>query len=194
MQLPFFVFNLTQPDTLNTWISPIDQNEHNNISQNLTSTRLWVWDFDCTITNINTCIPHGWSSVKSRDLIADPDYFKSTILEGIQSGRRVAIASFARKETILAAMDDLFGYHNPFNSNNVLTPKDVGASECRGLSDGKNSLLALLEQRYQIPRSEILLLDDTYSNVKMAREAGYQSLQIPSLGCHGYHRNLDLTN
>lgn len=104
-------------------------------------------------------------------------------------GIEVAVASYGRKRVIDQVMKEIFrGYGNPFSDRNIITPSDVTPEwrECYNPPRGyaKHNMLAILSERYFIPRDSILLLDDSQQNVITARVYGFQALKTPT--CQGF--------
>ena len=167
--------------------------------------KLYVWDFDCTITGIHSCGNESLFSETTdlRRVIADLDLFKQVIKRLRELGKEVAIASYGRKEIILRTMEKIFGEENPFNESNVVTPQSVTITPGRRWLDchfppagfDKNDMLQLLQKRYQskdqnFNNDQIILFDDTAENVDRAISQGYLGIKIPKAGCKGFNRNL----
>jgi hypothetical protein len=163
--------------------------------------KLYVWDFDCTITGIHSCGNEllFTENVDLRRVIADLDLFKQVIKRLRELGKEVAIASYGRKEIILQTMKKIFGEENPFNESNVVTPQSITVTPGRRWLDchfppagfDKNDMLQLLQKRYQdLKNDQIILFDDTPENVDRAISQGYLGIKIPKAGCKGFNRNL----
>ena len=178
---------------------PIDQ------SRILDRFQLFVWDFDCTITKVHSC-KSKYLFGNHMDLnvvLADPDLFRRTIVSLLWAGKDVAIASYGDKDIILQTTKKLFGDANPFNKDNIVTPRDVSIAlgirwlDCNYPPTGydKNEMLRLLQERYLnqgklIENAEVVLFDDTEDNVDKALEDGYNAVLIPPTGCQGFNCNL----
>lgn len=169
----------------------------------LDETKLVVFDFDLTVTGYHTCgeeplSPEDILEMNMQSLLADLDIFRNTVEYLLQHGKNVAIASYGRQDVILALMGRIFEnspYGNPFNDDNVITPKAVSKKygitwpECKGSPErsnkynrddyNKNNMLDILSEKYQLPMDEILLIDDTKENVDRAKSVGYNAINIP---------------
>jgi hypothetical protein len=161
--------------------------------EGLENIQLVVWDFDCTITK-----QHTVSQQLSADLdllMGDTDLFRQTIYGLLANGKKVAIASYGHKATILSLMNRVFPNNNPFTESNVITPVDVANAYNVPWREGheppfnfnKNYMLQLLADKSQLSPSQVLLIDDSFKNVMLAKSAGYRTVLIR--GC-GYSRQL----
>lgn len=181
--------------------------------------KLYVWDFDCTITQIHSCSHPGFEQIPVSQSVADERLFDQVIIDLQKYGKYVAIASYGKKEVILQTMEKLFGHHNPFNQENIITPADVSTSLSTSLPNSlpnslstpkgrkwlechhpppklnKVTMIKILQDRYQqmgknFNNDNIVLIDDTSDNVHSARNDGYYGILIPKDGCQGFNRNL----
>lgn len=146
-----------------------------NQSWPLDGVKVIVMDFDGVIIGGNSC--------RQRDIYG-PFIAKSFIPYAQQHGYIVAIASFARKETILRV---LYYMGASIPNELIITPIDVGWAECHGPPDGKskNDMLRLIATRTDILPEHITLLDDTLANVENAIAAGYRAILISQLSPQG---------
>lgn len=160
-----------------------------------------VFDFDCTVTKFHTCGKNALNEQQANLPNALDNYvglenslrFKLLIENAKKLGMRVAIASYGRKNVILALMNQIFGIvDNPFSVENIITPADIAEKfgikwdECRKNPPmyNKNSMLDILSERYNIPKEEILLVDDTEGNVETALESDYGGIAVSK--CKGF--------
>ena len=153
--------------------------------------KMVVFDFDCTLTNRHTSRA-SLDNIKA--LFNDEDLINMLIAHLVANDRIVAIASYGIKDVILAVMQDIFGTgrHNPFTEENVITPLDVSrqfgiqwlefSEPPRGSGYNKNTMLKMLADRYNLKPDEIVLIDDSRTNVENARAGGYFGIFIPSCG------------
>lgn len=169
--------------------------------------KVYVWDFDCTITKLHSCANKIYFTpfAPINSVIADVDLFRQTIFDLQKYGKEVAIASYGEKNLIFETMKKIFGDQNPFSLENIVTPFDVSQQlgikwlECHEPPPGynKNYLLRILQERFRargltFNNDELLLLDDTSNNIRLARDQGYYGITIPKgvTGCNGFNRNL----
>ena len=164
---------------------------------------LVVFDFDLTITGIHTCgeyplTPEEIAETPLETLLVDADIFRQVVEYLLQHQKSVAIASYGNQDVILTLMDRIFGDTNPFNEENVITPRSVSDEynvvwrECMNDPERpvkppyydpadytKTNMLDILAERYQLRKDRILLIDDTKVNVDRAIKAGYRGIVIP---------------
>lgn len=169
----------------------------------LDSISLVVFDFDLTVTGVHTCgehplTPEEIAKIPLETLLIDSDIFRRVVDYLLQHGKKVAIASYGNRDVIFTLMDRLFGDANPFNEENVITPRvvsqtyDINWRECMSDPDRpehapyynpadytKTNMLDILARRYHLPKDEILLIDDTKLNVDRAVASGYRGIAIP---------------
>lgn len=148
--------------------------------------RLFVFDFDNTISQISTCMPKQLSVADVRDislksLIDDPDLFHQFVGYIQSLGIPIGIASFGNKEVIMEILNRVYYQaNNPFNTNNIITPPDIAQKysinwpSCYEAPKGfsKNNMLELFAERFNIPQSDrrnIVLIDDSSRNFNAAR-------------------------
>lgn len=155
------------------------------VVNNLEGIDMIVFDFDCTITSVSTCLMDTETDLSN---YIQKHVFRRFVEFVLVNGIKVAIASYGRKQSIVDAMVSIFGVDTPFNYYNVITPQDVNKKwkECFmppfGLN--KNNMLQILSEAYDIEPRNILLLDDSHSNVRNALAAGFKALRTPS--CNGF--------
>lgn len=167
--------------------------------------KLYVWDFDCTISNRPTCQNRllYTTFTDPYTVVSDVDLLRRVILNLRKYGKKVAIASYGEKRIILRTIEKIFGRENPFTLENIITPVDVSRltgvnwPECHDAPPGynKNVMIRILQDRFRargliFNDDEILLIDDRQSNINNAKLAGYYGIKIPSSECRGFNRNL----
>src|SRR5690625_676924 len=143
---------------------------------------LYVFDFDCTITNY----PLRGVDVQ-KDYITkyiDVDLFKAWVEYLNSNNIKVAVASYGRKSTILYLLQHILG-PNIFDEYNVITPKDMLSVNGiywkenflppRSTGLNKSHMLMELSNRYNISPSKIHLLDDNLDNIYHVKSKGFQA-------------------
>src|SRR5581483_5861184 len=94
---------------------------------------------------------------------------------------------YGYKSIILAVMK-ILGENNVFTEDNVITPKDIHPDWREGYEPptgyNKNSMLNLLCKRYQCQPNNVLLLDDSWTNIINAKQNDFCTIHL----AHGYHR------
>jgi hypothetical protein len=159
-----------------------------------------VFDFDCTITKFHTCSNHLTKTDAALPNALDMYIglenalrFKLLIDNARKLGIKVAIASYGKKDVILVLMNQIFGIvDNPFNADNIITPADISAKfgiqwlEChkQPLAHNKNNMLEILSERYDTPKDDILLVDDTGGNIETALGSDYGGIAVSR--CKGF--------
>jgi hypothetical protein len=173
---------------------------HAGVQANL---KLVVWDFDLTILAIHSFAERvSPASIASRcleDDFIDLEFFRELINTLLINNIHVAIASFGRYEVIQEylkyALKDILDKNGfpPFTRDNIMTPSLLGVVDGCSLKDGKNGMLQLLLQRYElnslktgldkIDVSNILFFDDDPLNVELARRINIGAIHSPT----GFH-------
>ncbi len=152
-------------------------------NQPQTQIEMVVFDFDCTITAVHSCMSPA-PSLNKLMTSTDKEAFKKLINKLLSNGIKPSIASYGRKAVILQLMGEIFSKNNPFTSSNVITPQDISRHwpECSNPPDvgkmNKNNMMDLLRKRFN-PTS-MTLIDDDIQNVTRAIQAGYNAVQVSS--------------
>lgn len=156
--------------------------------------RLWIWDFDDTLIDIDAYKRHNMDREKILSLtdnelefdIPNYKYFKLLVYYLVSSGRRVGIASFSVYFIIRSYMDRIFGFNQKiFTENNIYSMcKDVNiiCDGPRNMPINKNLYIQKLMKHYNITNyKEVILFDDSSSNIADASRMGIIPIQIQSL-------------
>lgn len=155
----------------------------------LSHIKLFIFDFDCTITNyhlkdVNVKAEHVTQYI-------DVDLFKAWI-EYLQSQNiKVAVASFGNKNKILTLLQTIFDT-NVFDEHNVITPRDMPVINGvqwkedfvppRRSGLNKNHMLQMLRAPFKISAKETYFLDDTFENITNAQAEGYYTVCVSKEG------------
>lgn len=157
---------------------------------------LVVFDFDLTVTHRHTCARPSLSASevvhRLHEYISHGSgiQFIDCVERLLANGINVAIASYGRKDVILAMMRALWGNYGretgPFTLYNVVTPSDVGwqdGYEPTNENQNKAVMLTVLKKRFEIPLPrQILFIDDSPANIGDARQAGFATLLVSGTG------------
>lgn len=173
----------------------------NDQQKDLIFPEMIVWDFDCTITRVPLCA-NGIQIVPPQSsldaIIADPVFFRESVMVYLQAGGKVAIASYSSKPLILQTMQRLFAPDPcPFTEVNVCTPNDLpgGRDTKQGPRGGKKAMLDELVSRLHCVTRAILLIDDNEDHVRDVIRGGYMGICVPTYPaipptCRGFTREM----
>jgi len=145
--------------------------------------RLIVFDFDLTIMREHLTGVHKYAPVNSIPItderFADLAAFRAFVRAAVAFGHAVAIATFGRLEVVEKAMLHALGNAHGVT---ILTPGHFGVKDgTSGLGD-KNTQLEHLARQHQLPRSQVILLDDDPQNIRQAHRAGFVAFEVPPGG------------
>ena len=151
--------------------------------------KLWVWDFDDTLINIETYVRRDMKPNTIRNLLdSDLDvdfpqwrYFKRLIDFLVTHGKYVGIASFGTYEIIRAYMDRIFGFNQKFfGKQNIVAPCMADRDNRRfSVPPNKNEYIYQLMKIYRVQDFErVVLFDDLPSNISSATAIGVVAVQI----------------
>ncbi len=145
--------------------------------------RVLIFDFDQTITKINTDPSIAVSYYELSELFNDPDFI-AELRKFKEAGNIIAIISYGYRDII-----DKFIIHHKLEGlfGTIFTPTVFGLRE--GYEhidklDGKNKMINALNQMLDLntEKSQIMLVDDNKNNVYRALLAGYNSILSDSTG------------
>ena len=151
--------------------------------------KLWVWDFDDTLINIETYVRRDMKPNTIRNLLdSDLDvdfpqwrYFKRLIDFLVTHGKYVGIASFGTYEIIRAYIDRIFGFNQKFfGKQNIVAPCMADRDNRRfSVPPNKNEYIYQLMKIYRVQDFErVVLFDDLPSNISSAIAIGVVAIQI----------------
>ena len=173
----------------------------NSINKNIIYKKIIVFDFDGTLTRFNVPTElfkikralnldvideslkyliknNGISNIFS-EFVVDSSFLK--LIQDMKSKNiRIMIMSYGYKD-IIKKLLKAKGYSNLFEL--IITPADFnlkeGYDQTKNL-DGKNIMLNRVRKVYGVNRDNILLVDDSYENIKRACNKGYKVLHVDS--------------
>jgi hypothetical protein len=146
---------------------------------------LIVWDFDNTLIDTRAYSIHSMSPKFIREELTmeqlDWDipywrFFKQTVIDLVNTGKRVGIASFGMYNIIRAYMDRIFGVNQKyFTVVNTFARCKIDEP----LQQNKNGYILNIMEHYRITSPErVLLFDDLGSNISAAIEIGFVGILV----------------
>ena len=157
----------------------------------LKNAKLWVWDWDDTLINIDAYMLSTMDTneiLRKTDDVLDKEvptwkYFRRLVEYLVSHGVYVAIASFGTYEIIQAYMNRIFGFGQKFfNKSNIIAPcLAVRRTVNFKLPPNKNEYIYDLMKKYKIQDfSKVVLFDDMSVNIAQAIAIGVIGIQIDS--------------
>lgn len=155
-------------------------------------TKIVVWDFDMCISSKHTVAEQiDQGKVKQMFIqeiyrMASQLFQNERFLTGLQNnyprGYRFVVASYGYQNTIVEFLKRMGIYHL---FDLILTPATFNLDDGFDHTDnlqGKNVMLSFVQGVYDVPSSEIILVDDGGTNVRKAIEQGYSAVQCNATG------------
>lgn len=156
--------------------------EHSYAEKRIDCIDLVVFDFDKTITH-----KHSQGAPEDEVLITPEGQvaFKELVEDLLSKGKKVGIASYGKKATILREMNKIWAEGSPFNPDNVITPPDVTPSWEEGYEApkgyNKNHMLEILKTRFGIAENhKVALIEDSCDNARQATLDGFRGKLVPA--------------
>jgi len=155
--------------------------------------KLWVWDFDDTLIDVDTYLKKDMnpqSILKRTDAELDIEvpqwrYFQKLVEFLVMHGRYVGIASFGTYEIIQAYMQRIMGFNQQFfNKRNIIAPLLQQRDIYRfNMPPNKNEYIYTLMRIYRVQDfKRVVLFDDNSSNIADAIAIGIVAIQIATPG------------
>ena len=163
--------------------------------------KLWVWDWDDTLIDVNAYIRHHMDrntilKLSDQELefdVPNHKYFKYLVEYLVSSGRRVGFASFGTYSVIRAYMDRIFGFGQKFFTevNIYAACRDIdGTCEVRSMPLNKNAYIQRLMKFYAIDDArQVVLFDDRPTNISDVARMGVIPIQIEGTKLNDDTRN-----
>jgi hypothetical protein len=153
---------------------------------------LVIWDFDNTLIDTKAYLKHSMSPDFIREEMTleqlDWDfpywkYFRCTVIDLVNSGKRVGIASFGMYNIIRAYMDRIFGINQKyFTVVNTFARCKIDEP----LQQNKNGYILNIMEHYRITSPDkVLLFDDLASNIAAAIELGFIAILVDGVKYKG---------
>jgi beta-phosphoglucomutase-like phosphatase (HAD superfamily) len=149
---------------------------------------LIIWDFDNTLIDIKAYSLHSMSPSFIRDKMTIEQFewdfpywcfFRQTVIDLVNNGKRVGIASFGMYNIIRAYMDRIFGINQKyFTVVNIFARCKIDEP----LQPNKNGYILNIMEHYHITSPErVLLFDDASSNISAGIEIGLICILIKGI-------------
>jgi hypothetical protein len=146
---------------------------------------LIIWDFDNTLIDTKAYSRHSMNPnfIREEMTIEQLDwdfpywkFFRQTVIDLVNSGKRVGIASFGMYNIIRAYMDRIFGINQKyFTVVNTFARCKIDEPP----QQNKNGYILNIMEHYRITSPDrVLLFDDLASNISAAIELGFIAILI----------------
>lgn len=151
--------------------------------------RVIAFDFDCTILATHS-IMNDWTpelvehmSIQQVIRASSPLFNNAKFIQMLkmnhQNGNaRYIVTSYGNQDVIRSFLQRL---RIMYLFDQILTPCSFGLMDGYDVFielDGKNRMLERIETSYHLTRNRILLIDDSYQNIKAARSQNYLVIQV----------------
>lgn len=146
---------------------------------------LIIWDFDNTLIDTRAYHLHSMEPDFIRDELTEEQltwdipywkFFRKTVIDLVNSGKYVGIASFGMYKIIRAYMDRIFGINQKyFTVVNTFARCKIDEP----VQQNKNGYILNIMEHYRITSPDrVLLFDDLGSNIAAAMELGFVGILV----------------
>lgn len=156
---------------------------------------LIIWDFDNTLIDTRAYLLHSMEPDYIREKLTDEqlkwdfphwEFFRDVVIDLVNKGKYVGIASFGMYNIIRAYMDRIFGVNQKyFTVVNTFARCKIDEP----LQQNKNGYMLNIMEHYRITNSDrVLLFDDLSSNIAAAIQLGFVAILVEGVKYHNGQR------